>query len=207
MKPREGVGGGGEENKGALPPAEAATAASRQPAAGWEPAPLLAAPGGRGSSSHPAGAAADPPAGGAAAGRLRGEGLRQAWGGEGRLSGAGREGTARHRCRDAGGLLSGEGGSASCRCPPPWPRGPSQGASPRASSGARGGGAARSSEGGWRCLLVPRGRGASREGADGGGVLSRHRRLPGLPPLSQAPPSRSAPRQPRLRLPAAPRLL
>lgn len=84
----------------------------------------------------------------------------------------------------------------------PAPR-PLSGSEPRSIQRGEGGGAARGSEEGWRRLLAPRGRGASREGADEG--LSGRHRLPGLPPLSQALPLRSAPRQPRLRLPKAPR--
>lgn len=118
------------------------------------------------------------------------------------------------------GLLSGEGGSAPCRCPPPWPRhsggcrrrGPPQGPSPKASSRAEGG-AARSSGGGCRCRCrrrrthapppPPNGKGGSGECADGG--LSGRHRLLRLPPLRQCLPSDPQPSQPRLRLPRPPR--
>lgn len=79
MKPRDGKG----KQKGSFFSSGRGTtaASSGQRAKRWEPARLLAAPGQRGSSSHRAGAAAHPRAEGAAAGRLRGEGLRLAWGG------------------------------------------------------------------------------------------------------------------------------
>lgn len=85
----------------------------------------------------------------------------------------------------------------------PAPRPLSGSEPPRSIQRGEGGGAARGSEEGWRCLLVPRGRGASREGADR--RLSGCHRLPGLPLLGQALLLRSAHLQPRLRLPKAPR--
>lgn len=111
------------------------------------------------------------------------------------------------------GLLSGEGSSVPCRCPPPWlrhsggcrRRGPSQGPSPGASSKA-GGGAARSSGGGCRCRRrTPRERRVRREVADGAGGSLRPPPPLEAPTAPPASPSRSAPRQPRLRLPRPPR--
>lgn len=210
---------GGRENKGALPPAEAATAASRQRAAGRDPAPVLAAPGGGGSSDHPAGAAADPRPGGAAAGRLRGEGLRLACGGQGgegetggRLSGAGCEGTARHRRRDEGPAQRRRELRA---LPLPAPMAPPQRGlpAPRPLSGTeprsiqRGGGRCGPQLRGWLPLSPPHPRERRvKEGGcgRGGGSLRPPPPLeaPDAPPAS---PRRSTPRQPRLRLPRPPR--